>query len=127
MENNKRDAKKSRMTRAERYEQAAEANGGFAFPLTGDTDLHFAHIIAEDELGNYEPVSIASTLNEAEEIVKSDFDWRMKRLEAGKDPGICPHYYKVFARGVAGNLRIAATFTSHDMSVVIAGSKAVSA
>jgi hypothetical protein len=31
----------------------------------------------------------------------------MRRIERGEDPGICPYTYKVWARGIDGDYRIA--------------------
>ena len=80
---------------------------GFAIPLQPDTELGLAMLIAEDEEGHHEPVAIASTINEAKEIAECDLRSRMRRLERGEDPGICPHTYKLWARGIDGDYRIA--------------------
>lgn len=45
---------------------------GFAIPLEPDTERGMAFLIAEDEEGNYEPVSIASTINEAKELAEGE-------------------------------------------------------
>ena len=66
-----------------------------------------AMLIAEDEDGRHEPVAIASTINEAREIAECDLRRRMRRLEHGEDPGICPTTYKLWARGLDGDYRIA--------------------
>ena len=70
-------------------------NDGFAIPLQPDTDLGLAMLIAEDEEGNHEPVAVAGTINEAKELAESDLRGRMRRLERGDDPGICPYTYKL--------------------------------
>jgi hypothetical protein len=35
----------------------------------------------------------------------------MRRIERGEDPGICPYTYKVWARGIDGDYRIAYEIT----------------
>jgi hypothetical protein len=84
-----------------------QSYNGFAIPLQPDTDLGLAMLIAEDEEGHHEPVAVASTINEAKELAESDLRGRMRRLEHGDDPGICPYTYKVWARGIDGDYRIA--------------------
>ena len=83
---------------------------GFAIPLQPDTDLGLAILIAEDEEGHHEPVAVVGTISEAKEIAESDLRGRMRRLERGDDPGICPHTYKVWARGVDGSYLLASEF-----------------
>ena len=80
---------------------------GFAIPLQPDTQLGLAMLIAEDEEGHQEPVDVVSTINEAKEIAECDLRSRMCSLERGEDPGICPHIYKLWARGIDGDYRIA--------------------
>jgi len=84
-----------------------QTHNGFAIPLQPDTELGLAMLIAEDEEGHHEPVAVASTINEAKEIAESDFRGRMRRLERGEDPGVCPNTYKLWARGVDGDYRLA--------------------
>jgi hypothetical protein len=95
------------MTKAQRKAASQNATPGFAIQITDDTDLGLAMLIAEDEEGHYEPVAVASTINEAKEIAASDLRSRMRRLECADDPGICPYTYKVWARGIDGDYRIA--------------------
>jgi hypothetical protein len=76
---------------------------GFAIKLQPDTDLGLAMLIAEDEDGQHEPVAVVGTINEAKEIAESDLRGRMRRLDRGDDPGICPYTYKLWARGVDGD------------------------
>ncbi|MBK5295290.1 MAG: hypothetical protein JJE04_26885 [Acidobacteriia bacterium] len=90
-----------------RTEKQTKSYNGFAIPLQPDTELGLAILIAEDEEGHHEPVAVASTINEARELAESDLRSRMRRLERGDDPGICPHTYKVWARGIDGDYRIA--------------------
>jgi len=80
---------------------------GFAIMLQPDTDLGLAMLIAEDEEGHYEPVAVASTIHEAKELAESDLRGRMRRLERGGDPGMCPYTYKLWAQGVEGDYRLA--------------------
>ena len=58
-------------------------------------------LIAESEDGHYEPVAMVATLGEACEIAQSDFQRRMRDLEAGESP-LCPEVYKVWARNQDG-------------------------
>lgn len=80
---------------------------GFTIPLKPDTALGIAMLIAEDEEGNYEPVSPVSTINDARELAAGDLRNRMHRLERGEDPGLCPSSYKLWARGIDGAYRLA--------------------
>ncbi len=83
---------------------------GFAIPILPDTQLGLAMLIAEDEEGHTQPVAVASTIDEAKELAHSDLAGRTRSLERGDDPGICPYEYKVWAQGIDGDYRIAATF-----------------
>jgi hypothetical protein len=85
-------------------------HGGFSIPLQPDTDLGLAMLIAEEEEGRYQPIAVVSTLGEGKEIAASDFANRMGRLERGEDPGLCPHEYKISARGVEGYYLTAGSF-----------------
>ncbi len=88
-------------------------------PIGPDTDLGFAMLIAEDEEGHYEPVGVASTINEAREIAVSNMRARVRRVERGLDPGLCPYEYKVWGEswgdGVGCRYRIVATFPSTSL------------
>jgi hypothetical protein len=79
---------------------------GFAIELTDETDLGQAMLIAESEDGDYEPIAIVSTIREARELARDDFRNRMKRVERDDTPP-CPYTYKVWARGIDGEHRIA--------------------
>ena len=59
---------------------------GFAIELQPDTDLGLAMRIAEFEGGAYEPIAVASTINEAKELAAADMDARIKRLEPWRAP-----------------------------------------
>lgn len=80
---------------------------GFAIPLQPDTDLGNAMLIAEDDDGNYAPICVASSINEAKEMAESDFRGRIRLIELGADAGLCPTRYKLWARGIGGEHRIA--------------------
>jgi hypothetical protein len=90
-----------------RTKKPTKSYNGFAIPLQPDTELGLAMLIAEDEEGHHEPVAVASTINEAKELAESDLRSRMRRLERGDDPGICPYTSKVWAQGIDGDYRIA--------------------
>jgi len=87
-----------------------KTHNGFAFPLRPDTELGLAMLIAEDEEGHYEPVAVAATINEAKELAESDMHARMRSMESGGDAGICPVRYKLWARGIDGDHRVAKVF-----------------
>ena len=84
------------------------ATPGFAILLTDSTNLGLATLIAEDEQGHYEPVSVVNSISEAREIAASDLRGRMRRLERDQDPGLCPYNYKVWAAGIEGGYLVAA-------------------
>ena len=86
----------------------ATTPAGFAIPLAGDTDLGLAVLVAEDGEGAYKPISVVRSINEAREIARDRLRTRMRRLERGGDPGLCPHIYKLWAWGVDGDYRLAA-------------------
>lgn len=90
-----------------RTKKQTKSYNGFAIPLLPDTKLGLAMLIAEDEEGQIGPVAVVATINEAKEIAESDLRSRMRRLERGDDPGICPHSYKVWAPGIDGDYRVA--------------------
>ena len=83
---------------------------GFAVEITDATDLGLAMLIAESEDGQYEPVAVVANVGEAREIALRDLRSRMQRLESGETP-LCPHTYKVWARGIDGEHRIAHEIT----------------
>ena len=95
-----------------RTKKQAKSYNGFAISLQPDTELGLAMLIAENEEGHHEPVAVASTINEAKEIAESDLRSRMRRLERGDDPGMCPYTYKLWARGIDGDYRIAFELTA---------------
>ncbi len=79
---------------------------GFAVEIADATDLGLAMLIAESEDGQYEPVAVVANVGEAREVAQGDFRSRMERLEHDESP-LCPYAYKVWARGVDGEHRIA--------------------
>ena len=70
--------------------------------LLPDTDLGLAILVAEDEEGAYQPVAVASTINEARELAASDFAARRRRLQKGDEPGLCPARYQLWVQGFSG-------------------------
>ena len=97
---------------ARKQTNATPATPGFAIEMKDDTDLGMAMLLAEDEEFHTEPVAVVANINEAREIAASDMRRRMRELERGGDPGICPYTYKVWARGVDGDYRIASEFNA---------------
>ena len=72
-------------------------------------------LIAEDEEGNYEPISVAANIREGKELAHGDLRERLRRLERDEDPGICPCQYKLWARGVDGRQHVAATWLAAEL------------
>ena len=66
-------------------------------------------LIAESEDGQYEPVAVVANVGEARDR-QHDMTSRMDRLEHGESP-LCPYVYKVWARGIDGEHRIACEIT----------------
>lgn len=81
---------------------------GFAVKIGPDTDLGLGILIVEDEEGNYEPLAVVATIEEAIELKADDLKRRLDRLEHDEDPGLCPYEYKVYARGMGGDYQLAA-------------------
>ncbi len=96
------------MGRNRKQQTRMNATPGFAIEIKDDTELGSAMLIAEDEEGHYEPVASIININEGREIAQSDMRRRMRQLERGNDPSICPYYYKVWATGLDGDYRVAA-------------------
>jgi hypothetical protein len=88
---------------------------GFAIPLQPETELGNATLIVEDEESNYEPIGIAISINEAKEMAQDDFRARMRSLEHDEDPGLCPYQYKLWARGIGGTYRVAASWLAMEL------------
>jgi hypothetical protein len=102
-------------TTTKRTQPPADATPGFAIRLLPYTDLGTATLIVEDEEGAYEPISFASTINEGLEIATDDLRRRHKALAGNEDPGLCPWQYKLWARGIHGVLRVAATWNASQL------------
>jgi hypothetical protein len=103
----RRTAKKNRASQ--------DATPGFAIQITDSTELGLAMLIAEDEEGSYQPVGCVISLNEAREIAACDLRRRMRDLERGADPGMCPYCYKVWAAGIDGDYRTAGEFLATSL------------
>jgi hypothetical protein len=88
---------------------------GFAIQITPDTDLGTAMLIVEDEEGHYEPLTAASTINEGKGLAQHDLRSRQSLLEKDADPGLCPYQYKLWARGLGGVHRVAATWNVSEL------------
>ena len=72
--------------------------------IKDDTELGLAMLIAEFGEGNYQPVAVVVSINEAREIAESNLRGRMKELERGAEPA-CPERYIVWAQGTDGSYR----------------------
>jgi hypothetical protein len=103
------------MNNTKRKQNTASATPGFAIPITPDTDLGNAVLIVEDEEGYYEPTAFAMTINEGREMAQDDLHSRQRLLEKDADPGLCPCEYKLWARGIDGTLRVAATWNVSEL------------
>jgi hypothetical protein len=89
--------------------QPKDATPGFATRLTDESELGIAMLIAEDEDGSYEPLGPVATIGEAREPAQDDMRHRRRDLESGGQP-LCPAVYKVWARGLDGDYKVAAEF-----------------
>jgi hypothetical protein len=94
-------------------ERSARRNAtpGFAIEIKPDTELQGAMLIAEDEEGGHEPVAIVVSIDEATEIAAGDMRRRHNDLGRGETP-LCPYEYKVWARGLGGDYRVACTISA---------------
>lgn len=79
----------------------AKNHNGFGVELTETTDVGSAMLIAEFPDSGYEPVGVASNVREARELAKGD----VRRRASQETP--VPVAYKLWARGVDGEHRIA--------------------
>jgi hypothetical protein len=102
-------------TTKQRHANKPAATPGFAIQLTPDTELGMAMLMIEDEEGNYEPLSPVSTIKEGKWMAGCDLRLRLKNIEKGHDPGLCPHVYKLWARGLDGIYQIAATWKASEL------------
>jgi hypothetical protein len=98
---------KTRSLRAGRARGAATP--GFAIQITPDTDLGNAMLIVEDEEGHYEPINLAASISEGREMAAYDLRSRQSLL------GPVPLQYKLWARGLGGVHRIAATWNVTEL------------
>lgn len=89
-----------------RNKKQTKTYNGFAIPLEPDTELGLAMLIAEDVDGRHEPIGVAATINEAKEMADCDLRDRLRRIERGED-ALCPSCYKLWARGIDGDYRLA--------------------
>lgn len=96
------------MVRNAKKQTRTNATPGFAIEIKDDTELSSGMLIAEDEEGHYEPVGCVINISEGREIAESNMQHRRRQLERGNDPGLCPYCYKIWARGIDGNLHVAA-------------------
>jgi hypothetical protein len=96
------------MVRNATKQTKTNATPGFAIEIKDDTELGIAMLIAEDEEGHYQPVASVININEGREIAQSDLRRRMRELERGNDPGLCPYCYRIWATGLDGDYRVAA-------------------
>src|ERR1035438_9133961 len=103
------------MKNAIKKQQRQKSSNGFAIPLTDTTDLGLPMVIPEPEDGQYEPGGVVASISEAREIAESDLQGRMRRLERGGDPGLCPYASKVWATGVDGDYRLATELPATSM------------
>jgi hypothetical protein len=103
-----RDAEAKLKTAQQRAPRAPTS--GFAIEIKDSTDLGLAMLVAESEDGQYEPVAVVANVGEAREVAVHDLRSRMERLEHGGSP-LCPYVYKVWARGIDGEHRIAREIT----------------
>jgi hypothetical protein len=88
-----------------------DATPGFAITLTNSTDLGLAMLIVEDEEGHYEPLGVVANIGEAREVAQEDLARRMQ----DPDNYTCPYAYKVWARGLDGDHRVAAEFLAIEL------------
>src|SRR6266568_4544826 len=84
--------------------QMANAAKEKPIEIKDDTELGLAILIAEFGEGNYQPVAVVVSINEAREIAESNLRARMKELERGGEPA-CPERYIVWAQGHDGSYR----------------------
>ena len=103
-----RDAEAKLKTAQQRAPRAPTS--GFAIEIKDSTDLGLAMLVAESEDGQYEPVAVVANVGEAREVAQQDLRSRMDRLEHGESP-LCPYVYRVWARGIDGEHRIACEIT----------------
>jgi hypothetical protein len=72
------------------------------------TNLGIAMLILEDEKGHYEPINLASTIDEAHEMAIRDSQRR-------SPDALRPHVFKPFATGNGGKLQLVAQFHASNL------------
>ena len=87
-----------------RKQTKTNATPGFAIEIKGNTELGLAMLIADLGDGQYLPIGVVVSIDEAREIAASDMRGRMRDLDAGKTPA-CPESYVVWAQGLEGDYR----------------------
>jgi hypothetical protein len=85
-----------------------EDQSPFAIKLERTTELGLAMLIAEYPDGSYEPITVAGTVNEAEEIADTDFGFRLRGSDCAGTPTPVPVRYRLWARAFAGDYFVAA-------------------
>ena len=94
--------------RKDKHDEKEERQADRSRRRAGRTRPGLAMLIAESEDGQYEPIGVVANIGEARECAQADLRSRMHRLERGDDdPGLCPYSYKIWARGIDGDYRIA--------------------
>jgi hypothetical protein len=81
---------------------------GFNSTISRNTNLGIAMLILEDEEGHYEPINLASTIEEALEMAISDSQRR------GPD-SLCPYVYKLYATGNGGKQQLVPEFLASNL------------
>ena len=84
--------------------QMANATKENPIEIRDDAELGLAILVAEFGDGNYQPVAVVVSINEASEIAESNLRAWMKELERGGEPA-CPERYVVWAQGHDGSYR----------------------
>ena len=88
----------------QRDKRMANATKEKPIEIKDDAELGLAILIAEFGEGNYQPVAVVVSINEAREIAVSDLRARTKELERRGEPA-CPERYVVWAQGHDGSYR----------------------
>jgi hypothetical protein len=81
---------------------------GFNMTISRQTNLGMAMLILEDEEGHYEPINLASNIDEAHEMAISDAQ------HSGPD-SLCSYVYKLFATGNGGKQQLVAEFLASNL------------
>jgi hypothetical protein len=89
-----------------RTTKQTQSYDGFAIPLEGDTYLGLALLTPRTKKGATRRSPTSARLMKRRSL-QQDSRRRRERLERGEDPGLCPHAYKLWARGTGGEFRVA--------------------